>query len=227
MEKVMITPIYHGEVPAMAQLNRFYAAVVNSSYIDTLSQYGPITRGTFSQPYIESPAHALPTTKIIDDAVDVQPYIQSLVDRNLIKYTVPNAYHPIHLSPAYTAVTYRGLRSCVGFCGYHSSMTVKHHGKKYRVMYAVFPDPYIPGCACGGGAADDGAVEDLDNLFMMASHELAESITDPANDAVAWSNDGDEVADYCQWQKGSVVGGDGNVWTVQKVWGDRENKCID
>ena len=125
-------------------------------------------------------------------------------------------------------ISLSGTHSCVagGFCAYHS--TFKRNGQ--YVFYGVLPDMSAgSGCdrGCGNGSA-------FANQSSVASHEMIEAVTDAEvglatvlGKPLAWydPNNG-EIGDICNGQQGTVTGGDGKTYTVQKEWSNAANACI-
>ncbi len=85
------------------------------------------------------------------------------------------------------------------------------------------------GCdtGCGGSSV-------FNNQTSVASHELIETITDAevglasvVGPPLAWYDSANgEIGDICNGQQGSIVGGDGRTYTVQKEWSNGSNACI-
>jgi hypothetical protein len=96
------------------------------------------------------------------------------------------------------------------------------------VYYGVLPDVASSGCAggCGGSTA-------FNNETSVASHELIEATTDAAvglaqtyAPPLAWYNATyGEIGDICNGSQGTVVGGNGVTYTVQKEWSNAKAKC--
>ena len=67
----------------------------------------------------------------------------------------------------------------------------------------------------------------FDALCVTSSHELCESITDP-QPGQGWYDDANgEIGDICAHTStaGSVVGGDGVRYVVQREWSNRLRTC--
>src|SRR5207244_4369023 len=109
------------------------------------------------------PGTVTPTGRVVTDA-QIQTALQGFIANQIVPATTSNTLYFIFLPPNVVS-TLGGTSSCVagGFCGYHN-----HIGNVY---YAVIPFVNCPGCAFSGAF--------LDTLTEVASHELAESITDP------------------------------------------------
>jgi hypothetical protein len=114
--------------------------------------------------------------------------------------------------------------SCTNYCGYHSQFKITSPSPDRNSpnrWYAVIPD-------CEKGCADE-----TQGREMVASHEMAEAITDPApgagwvdnSDYFAW--DGSEVhgaenGDLCAWQGVQLQDG---TWT-QCIWSNFYDSCV-
>jgi subtilisin-like proprotein convertase family protein len=85
------------------------------------------------------------------------------------------------------------------------------------------------GCDTGCGTGTPFA-----NQQSVASHELIEAVTDPeiglatvVGPPIAWYDSSfGEIGDICNAQQGTVVGGDGVTYTVQKEFSNSVNDCI-
>ncbi|KAJ3329150.1 hypothetical protein HDU76_008522 [Blyttiomyces sp. JEL0837] len=90
------------------------------------------------------------------------------------------------------------------------------------------------GGSCAGGCGS--AATTFQNLCSVSSHEIVEATTDPAIGVVtgstvaapaAWYNSASgEIGDLCNAQQGTVVGGDGVTYTVQKEWSNKAAACV-
>ena len=187
-------------------LNEFFSFIVASPYLDQLGEYDTaashIGRGRFlGTAAVTAPALG-PT---VTDTAIRQMLEQQLAGKTGFPAAGPNTVYCVFLPPA-VAVAAGGDRSCQAFCGYHDHINAK-------VYYAVVP---YPGCAaCLGGLAP------LDALTSIASHELAEAITDPVP-AQGWYDDAHgEIGDFCAWQNKQL-----GRYTVQLLWSNRSRGCV-
>ncbi len=109
--------------------------------------------------------------------------------------------------------------SCHVFCAYHDTFL---YNNTQNVMYAIIPDQ---GGNCAGGC---GSGDKWDATGISMSHELAESVTDPAvglafntGPPMAWyDNANGEIGDVCETS--ATING----YTVQTLWSNRDNQCI-
>ncbi|KAJ3039210.1 hypothetical protein HDU99_010249, partial [Rhizoclosmatium hyalinum] len=127
-------------------------------------------------------------------------------------------------------ITQGGSASCSVFCAYHGTIDISslNVGTKY-LFYGVMPDQ---GGSCAGGCGSNPS--QVNNMFSVASHELAEAVTDAAvglatviGSPLAWYDQTNgENGDICNAQQGTTVGGDGVTYVVQKTWSNADNACL-
>jgi hypothetical protein len=121
--------------------------------------------------------------------------------------------------------------SGVDFCAYHGTTATPES------YYSVLPDFTTGGMSTNCGST---SLTDFQRVTAVSSHEMAEVITDPEVGLagpsaiaapVAWydpnppSNPNGEVADICNGRDGTITGGDGVVYTVQKIWSNAGSVC--
>jgi subtilisin-like proprotein convertase family protein len=225
----------------------FYNGVLNSAYVDWLTEYNTtspnaptpntnqvIGRGAFVTRVTITPASSRNGSTITD------AQIQAELSAQIAAGTLPapthdaagnnNTYYAVFFPHGKTIQASDGSHSCVsgGFCAYHG--TIANAGSHGEVYYGVHPDMQSgSGCdvGCGNGTA-------FANQSSVASHEMVETITDAEiglatviGPPIAWydSTNG-EIGDICNAQQGTVVGGDGVTYTVQKEFSNAANDCI-
>lgn len=203
----------------------FYAGVLNSNYMDSLSQYSTtvaaevgshqgspgtqqlIGRGNYAGTYALT---SIPSgTNITDDQ------IASTLDAAITAGTLPmpddNTLYALYL-PRSVKVTIDGMRSCVQFGAYHYAT----RGAQHPAAYAVMPD-------CG---------YNYSNVTRVSSHELVEAVTDAIPTAgsnpdypQAWNtSDGYEVSDLCVSTSATIPTPKGN-FSVQGWWDELARGC--
>ncbi len=138
-------------------------------------------------------------------------------------------YYALFFPPGIT-ITQGTSSSCVagGFCAYHG--TVASGGGHNEYYYGVHPDMQAgSGCATGCGNSTT-----FGNYCSVASHELAEMMTDaevglagPIGPPLAWydSTNG-ENGDICNAQQGTFAGCDGQSYTYQLEFSNAQNNCV-
>ena len=209
---VEIVTLYWGKAWKLAankamppKLDAFFDAILTSSLMDELAEYGTPTttighgRRTGSVT-ITSPNVRLSTT---DGAV--QHFLQHQISVGSVPAPTLNTLYFVYLPPG-VSVTQGGGRSCQVFCGYHSDINA-------AVFYAVMPYPTCKGCT--------GNLAALDALTSTSSHELCEAITDPVPGQGWYDDDNGEIGDICAWKTKQVAG-----YAVQLEWSNHSHSCI-
>ncbi len=200
----------------------FSAALVNSTFVDAMSQYDTfltgingqpgtnqhIARGTYLGQTVITPHN---TARTLTD-VDIQNELLLQIQGGHLPPADLNTLYMIYF-PANIRIKLDGSTSCVGFGAYHSSVYAQVNAA--NVFYTVEPD-------CKSGLA---------NITIAASHEFVEAMTDniptPGSNPAypqAWNNaTGYEAADLC--------GGSGKLtkgaksWTVTQYWLNTTGRC--
>jgi hypothetical protein len=225
VQTIDVHPVfYNSNVQYQSNLNAFYGAIVTGAEMTFLSQYRTsspsqsIGNGTAHTAYVDSQ-----TATSLTDA-QVQAHLTALFDSGALPKPNSNTYYPIHY-PSGVSITSGFDRSCVQFCAYHG--TYVYDGQD--VYYGVLPDLSQSGCngGCGGSTV-------LNNTTAVASHEFAETVTDPAvglaivyGPPLAWYNATyGEIGDICNGQQTTAMLGDGSTYTVQKLWSNSANSCV-
>ncbi|KAJ3078810.1 hypothetical protein HDU99_000371 [Rhizoclosmatium hyalinum] len=217
LSNVVVHPLYYGNAQFQKQTDAFYASVVQSPWADVMYQYS-IGRGS------AVPGIAIPTLgkSTLDDQNDIQTMLYNLVQSGKLKPTA-NTYYPIHFAPG-VSITTGQYASCSYFCAYHNAVDISALNVGVsQLFYGVMPDQ---GGACAGGCGNDAQL--INNMFSVASHELAETMTDPSP-ITGWNDDGQslgEIGDLCNAQQGKTVGSDGVTYVVQKLWSNSDGNCV-
>ena len=210
-------------------LASFYTGVTNSAYFDWLKEYNTPTqtigRGTYGGDFKITPASSRNKATISD--ANIQAELNAQITAGHIPAPTANTLYSVHF-PRGKHISQGGSRSCVagGFCAYHG--TFVRNGA--NVYYSVLPDMSAgSGCdtGCGGGTP-------FGNQTSVASHEMIEAVTDAAvglatvvGPPLAWYDSANgEIGDICNGQQGTVVGGDGATYTIQKEWSNSRNACV-
>ena len=231
VEVVYGTGLYIPQVTSTGtpSVGSFFAGVTNSQYIDWLGQYDKtqrIGRGTFGGRFTITPAAADNGATVTD--TEIQAELAAQIAAGHLPKPVTDSTG--HVNTLYTVYFRRDQMICDGtgycsgiqFCGYHGSFL--DNGQE--ILYTVEPDLFsISGCGTGNA---------FQNTTSVQAHELIESITDPeiaqaTNFAppLGWYNASlGEIADICNGQHATVVGGDGVTYTVQKGWSNSARACV-
>jgi hypothetical protein len=222
-------------------MSSFLQQVLNSPYVDWLTEYNApasggtnqtIGRGSFLSRVTITPSAANNGSTISD--TQIQSELVAQMSAGHLPAPAhdaagnPNTVYMVYF-PHGKVITQGGSSSCSsgGFCAYHGTIGSGPFGEFY---YGVFPDMQ-PGSGCETGCGSGTA---FGNYTSVASHELVEAITDPEvglatalGPPLAWyDNTNGEIGDICNAQQGTIVGGDGVTYTVQKEFSNVANDCI-
>lgn len=210
-----------------SSMKAFYGALVTGNYMNFFSEYNTaspaqtIGKGSVGNIYVDT---AATTSGTVYDS-DIQNELKRLFLISAISQPNGNNFYAVHFPASVTVDDGSGSKSCVVFCAYHSSFT--YNGN--LAYYSVMPD-FGSGSGCSSGC---GSSTMFNNICSVASHEVAEAITDANVGAattvgypLAWydSKKG-EVGDMCSGQA-SIVLGDGKTYTVQTLWSNKANACV-
>ena len=206
----------------------FYTAMVNSPYMDWLTEYNTpatggtnqtIGRGTYGGTFTIAPAN---TATALQDA-DIQTEIGAQITSGALPAPDANTLYMVHFPPGVT-ISQGGQGSCSAFCAYHG--TFLRNGQD--IFYGVIPD-FGPGSGCDTGCGTNAM---LDNVSITASHEAIEATTDAEvglattnGPPLAWydSNNG-EIGDICAYVLNGTL--PGTSYMVQGEWSNVHKGCI-
>ena len=235
----------HINASVTGQMPQFYADVVASPWLDWLSEYGTIgrngldghagsdqsiSRGTFAGSVTIAPSLCAgagsPGSCTVTDAQVQAELVAQMGAGNLTAPTTgcDGLLDTVYMINFHNSVTIAAQAgdSCVNYCAYHGKGS--YQGKSFA--YAVLPDFFAGNCS-GMGC---GPNTEMQNTTAVASHELAESITDPLSPApgrpLAWFDQTcGEIADICILQYGTI-NPSGTPWTVTQLWSNQVGDCI-
>lgn len=207
----------------VAGIPGFSAAIVNSTYVDQMSQYDTflkgvngrhgtkqhIMRGEFLGQVQIKPKNK--STSLTDD--DIQKEIKQQIKKGVLPANDLNTLYMIYF-PQDVTITLDGLTSCHDFGAYHFA-TNDTKMVENNVFYTVEPD-----CHSSFGS-----------ITFAASHEYAEATTDniPTPGSFpdfpqAWNtSDGFEIADLCS-NNGQLVAGSTH-YTVTQYYLNTTGHC--
>jgi len=142
------------------------------------------------------------TTQLSDDQ------IQQVVAAAVARRSLPRDSKAIYLVITSSAVTKQGFLT--QYCGWHSHATVQGSSLKFSFI----GDPSGPKVRnCSPQTASPNGDVGADAMVSTIAHELSETVTDPT--MRGWySARGEENADRCAWQYGTLFvsgGGHANV----------------
>jgi len=217
----VVVPIYWNSNTAyITQLDNFYADIFTSAWFGNFAQYDvlPGTRGT-------SYTGAFAPGKYTD--AEVRDQIISLINSNAIAAPTGQTYYPVHLPLGVSIVEeyddgYRQVVSCLLWCAFHGTFVLNG----VNVQYGIIPDLSVGVCRrCGQNS------QVVDNVFSVSSHELIETLTDPAIGLLdgykAWYNDQlGEIGDYCWDKDTNITAANNRVYVVQREWSNCAQACV-
>jgi hypothetical protein len=239
-----------------AMIGGFYSTILKSGWWSWLAEYNTvglngaadnkpgsnqiIGPGTFGGSISITPANTSTTLAPNDIANEIQAQMMAGVipPLDIDASGNVNTLFMVDL-PAPVTVNDMGSQSCVDWCGEHTTFTMMQGGVMYDVPYALLPDHFSGPCLDGCGS-----LTPFENACSTASHELAESVTDPAaglasflSRPLAWFDAvfspgmaSGEIGDLCVGEEGVATGTtDGGTvsYTVQKLWSNLNNGCIE
>jgi archaellum component FlaF (FlaF/FlaG flagellin family) len=167
-------------------LNGYLKTLVNSPYMDMLSQYN-VGRGSFGSTRIEWYNNDSDAKTPMNDNNLSYPNGQTELQYLLVSAIQQGSYPPldqnqlyvIFLPPGEQVEAPGGLmnnHAPNGFLGYHSSFNSQYG----RISYAVLPYPGGPNYLVNGlPTLQNGDPAVFDSLTSTVSHELSEAVTDP------------------------------------------------
>ena len=220
------------------QIGGFYSTLVSGQYTSWLSvDYHAsgmtIFQGTYAGSYTITPFN---TSTALTDA-NIQEEFRNQIGHGTLPNPDANTLFMVHLPPG-ISVTFANFVSCTNFCAYHGNSAAPGGGwASYSTYpgyaYAVMPDL----SQCTGPCWNyDYIATPFDAITRVASHELAEAITDVAAGWAyytgiqaygAWNGNStsNEIGDWCTSSFNSIIL-PGTSYVVQKVWSRLQNACI-
>ena len=225
---------------AALRLNQFVQDLLNSNFMNVLSQYG-VGSGSGSGSFGQSSFVGNAPNQLTD--ADIQNLIQSNINAGVI--AEPPAGNTsqglIIFLDENTGVNDPNLG--VVLCepagdnafGYHNSFTTAAGNPFYYSIIPALDDACIqnscggdPGCSLAPGLTQE------QRRTQVTSHEFAEMVTDPVP-PTGWYDQSDansgELGDICNGESDSISAtGSSNVWTVQRIYSkfdDQQNGGCD
>ncbi len=239
ISNVKVTAVFWGQgvnADVQAGISDFYTQLVNSTYMDWMSEYNTnlraidgrdgthqkIGRGSYSGAVMITPGNS---NKRVSDADVRNELAKQIADRKLPAPDA-NSIYMIHFPPDITIVASDGSVSCQRFCGYHDGFS--DAAAASDVFYAILPD--VASGACSFGCGSDGNA--FNNSTSIASHELLEAVTDgfptPGDKPAfpqAWNtSDGMEIGDLCA-QVNTTLTTASRTYVVQQQWDNATTAC--
>lgn len=193
----------------------FLADVLRGAYMDLLAEYSTenvtIGHGSLLGSNIVGPD---PASQVSDS--DIRAQLSGRLADGTLPAWDANTLYAVLLPPGTTVTISSGAASCADFCGYHDAI-LDANGNPLA-YYAVLPYPACQGCM---RTQDNTLLSDFDALTTVASHEIAEAVTDPIPGRGWYDDQQGEIGDICAWQLAALDG-----YAVQKLWSNQQEACI-
>jgi hypothetical protein len=157
----------------IGQLDRYVRTIVNSPFLDVLGQDGyGVGRGSASGGVLD-PRPIDGRYYLTDNAI--QQELQSLISNNYLQAPDPNRLYIVFVEPGVAVEGPQGQTSDTAFLGYHYDFAgYDASGYAHPIRYAVVDYP-----GAGTGNFFVPGLGAFDTLTKVASHEIAEAVTDP------------------------------------------------
>jgi Domain of unknown function (DUF4214) len=211
---VKVEPLYFGTwwttsdgQAEVTQINGFLSSIVNSSFMDEMSEYG-VGRGTFNGPGIVD-AGLLGSVSVSDATIQVE--ISNDITAGRLPGASINTLY-IVFTPPNVIVTSGVESSLKDFFSYHDIFT---YAGASTVNYAVVANPV--------GNGTDGSLDVLQTLTHSTAHELAEAVTDPDGNGWVDAVTGDEICDVVD-QPGEIAFL--NSYVIPAVWSVKQQSAV-
>jgi len=208
-------------------------AALSSPYLDTQTQYA--RGGSFANATIGGvldlyspntaglgqPSNSLADKPVIDDN-EIGPALDAAKTGAHLSTWDANTIFVMYFRSG-QVITAGPYNSVTSFCAYHSALL--YPSAPSSLNYVVMPnEDGAPGCAFTGSGATA-----FDNMTPVLSHELAETVTDPASPQ-AWFDTVhlQEIGDLCE-NNGPMAGrvtSNGFAYSLQYLWSNEINACI-
>ncbi len=197
------------------RLNQFIIDLLNSTYMNILSQYGCGSTGSFIQ------STFITNSNLNLKDVDIRAILQDAINSNRI----PEPKNPSNINIIYldnvTGVKDTDITICEpandNAFGYHDFFnTSSGNSCYYAVVPGLIDDCLRKSCGSDSSCSLQLAQSQEQRQTQVTSHEFSEMISDAQLSAWFDPKDG-ENGDICNGQTGTMTVG-GNVWTVQLMY---------
>ena len=232
-----------GELPIV----EFFQGLTDSAHMDWLGEYDTtnqlrlydlppqsIGRGGYQGQTTITPSTS--STTVNDDNLEIADELVHQIDAGVLPPPQLDANGQVQTIYAVFLPTTITIKAAGvtggepgGFCAYHT--TSLRNG--VPLPYMVLPDFESHQFAAGCG--DDPVL--FNNFTAVTAHEIIETITDPmvgladsttGQQVLSWIDivTGEEIADICEPQHGTVLGGNGLTHVVSLEFSNVANDCI-
>jgi hypothetical protein len=206
-----------------ARLTQFLQDIVNSQFMNVLSQYG-VGNGPGTGLFMQASFIANVQANVSD--TDIHSIIQGAINSGAIPE--PPANNTTHCVIIYldSSIAVKDSNLKITMCepsgdnafGYHYFFTtVKGNSCYYSVIPALDDQCLINTGCSGGGCSLSLAQTQEQRRTQVTSHEFAEMATDPAFPTGWFGPSSDENGDICNGEADSITAGP-NTWDVQRTY---------
>lgn len=209
------------------RLNQFLQDLLNSDYMNVLSQYGAGSGAGAAGAFVN--ASFVPDVPSQLDEAGIAQAIQNSIDSGTLPEppaTDNNIVLVIYLDET-VAVDQPGLRMCEptsdNAFGFHFDFATSA-GNEFS--YAVIPaldDNCIQNTCPDGNCSLQLSQTQEERLTQVTSHEFAEMCTDPKFQAGWFGPSSDETGDICNGQSATITVG-ANTWTAQRQYSKTDDE---
>ena len=208
-------------------LNQFVQDLLNSGYMNVLSQYGVGSGAGAAGRFIKSGSVANVPGQL--DEAGIAKVIQTSIDAGDLPEppsTDNNIALIIYLDET-VAVNEPGLRMCEptsdNAFGFHSDFTTTAGNSFYYAVIPALDDACIQNTCPNGNCSLQLTQTQEARLTQVTSHEFAEMCTDPKFQTGWFGPTSDENGDICNGEAGSITVGT-NTWNVQSQYSKTDDE---
>jgi hypothetical protein len=206
-----------------ARLTQFLQDVVNSQFMNVLSQYG-VGNGPGTGLFIQASFVTNVQANISD--TDIHNIIQGAINAGAIPE--PPSNNTTHCVVIYldSSIAVKDATLGITMCepsgdnafGYHFFFTTAKGNSCYYSVIPALDDTCLTNTGCGGGGCSLSLAQTQEQRrTQVTSHEFAEMTTDPAFPTGWFGPVSDENGDICNGEADSIIVGP-NTWDVQRTY---------
>lgn len=213
--------------PRSQRLNQFVQDLLNSEYMNVLSQYG-VGSGTGAAGRFVQAGFVPGTPKQLDENAIAQ-VIQAQIDAGALPEPPAsgnNIVLIVYLDET-LAVSQPGLRMCEpdsdDAFGFHFDLITRAGNEFYYAVIPALNDQCVQNTCPDGGCSLTLAQTQEQRLTQVTSHEFAEMCTDPKFQQGWFGPASDENGDICNGMPASITVGP-NTWNVQRQYSKTDDE---
>jgi hypothetical protein len=200
------------------RLNQFVQDLLNSQYMNVLSQYAVGTGAGAAGRFVAASHVGIVPNQL--DENGIAQVLQAEIDAGALPEPPANNNNNvliIYLDET-IAVNQPGLRMCEpnsdDAFGFHFDFVTRSGNEFYYAVIPALQDQCIQNTCPNGGCSLTLSQTQEQRLTQVTSHEFAEMCTDPKFQRGWYGPTSDESGDICNGQAGTITVGP-NTWNVQ------------